>query len=101
MGKLGTCPTCDGRLSTNASRCPHCGETSLDDDRSYVLLRIEACSACGGSGTKDYVSPNSGWNCLACEGAGQFGVSQLTVTSVVTGERLFTEEVRHPYWKKD
>ena len=29
MGKLVTCATCGGSVSTNASSCPHCGEKSF------------------------------------------------------------------------
>lgn len=29
MGDLVNCPTCNGKVSTSAKACPHCGETNI------------------------------------------------------------------------
>lgn len=38
MAELLECPTCSGKVSSEAQACPHCGQpmTMLDDDDDYV-----------------------------------------------------------------
>lgn len=46
MGYLVYCPTCGGKMSNNASRCPHCGESYFFKQKKIQVT----CTACGGSG---------------------------------------------------
>ncbi len=48
MAQLLLCPSCGGKLSSNATVCPHCGETEF---YSYTYKTIrEECPHCHGSG---------------------------------------------------
>jgi hypothetical protein len=63
VGKLGHCPTCAGKVSTTAHRCPHCGECSFQAHR--FTLRTRPCEFCKGTGKQaeaDY--------CSSCHGHG-------------------------------
>lgn len=44
MGTLINCVTCNKQVSTNAKKCPHCGE------RDYHPMIEIKCSNCNGSG---------------------------------------------------
>lgn len=48
MTQLLLCPTCGGKISSNATVCPHCGETEF---YSYTYKTIyEECPHCHGTG---------------------------------------------------
>ena len=48
MGYLVYCPTCNGKMSSNAECCPHCGETHFYK-REHYSKKIQ-CYTCNGSG---------------------------------------------------
>jgi len=57
---LGKCPDCDGKVSTTATVCPHCGNTQFDVRTGRLVdvvcficngtPREKACGLCHGSG---------------------------------------------------
>ena len=54
MGYLVYCPTCNGKMSNNASTCPHCGERSF-----YKSIKESVkckCKVCNGLGYYEYYS---------------------------------------------
>lgn len=51
MGNLVYCPTCGGAISSNAYRCPRCGENDFTEYFTYYVEVHDHCSSCNGSGT--------------------------------------------------
>src|SRR5215213_2845447 len=84
MGYLVRCPTCPGTMSSNASSCPHCGETEFT--RFLHGQWKVTCRDCGGKkgqyheSTPSRYRPGSdelmggsprGWvSCIRCGGTG-------------------------------
>ena len=85
--KLGTCPTCGHRISTNARTCPNCGETEF---LFFLRFSSEPCSLC--------VDETGGFRrdrpivCEACNGSG------LQKFEVYLDKRT-NEEVKNFVWK--
>lgn len=51
MGYLVICPTCGGKMSVNADRCPHCGETEFFKyAASTRVVGSKSCKHCGATG---------------------------------------------------
>ena len=48
MAQLLICPTCGGKISSNATTCPHCGETEFF--RNVTETRFVECEHCNGTG---------------------------------------------------
>ncbi len=48
MATLVYCPTCNGVISSNATFCPHCGETVFT--KREIVRRRRKCSCCDGTG---------------------------------------------------
>ena len=46
MGYLVICPTCGGKMSVNADRCPHCGETIYFDEDMLTEDGALICPNC-------------------------------------------------------
>lgn len=59
MGYLVYCPTCGGKMSNQAERCPHCGETAFFIRRDRETYVEEPCS--GGCGGKWSRCDGRGW----------------------------------------
>lgn len=74
MGYLVYCPTCNGKMSSNAECCPHCGETHFYK-REHYSKKIQ-CDTCNGSGKiisyKDSV-------CVKCVGDEIVGVEARVI----------------------
>ena len=78
MAYLVICPTCGGKMSVNARRCPHCGET-------------------------DFFEPEMGWfsepcrykdfprYALGCEGKGFLCRTQITGSFGLSSQRLLRD----------
>jgi len=58
---LGKCPECDGKVSTTADACPHCGNVRFRVPTGKTFG--ERCNWCAGL--------SRGMSCIICKGTGQ------------------------------
>src|SRR5215210_2096030 len=93
MGHLVRCPTCSGSMSSNADRCPHCGETDfLKEVGPGERVTCYKCKGTGrvwlhtplkySSGSNEFVkgSGTSGWfDCQHCSGKGSYTLPPRTI----------------------
>ena len=82
------CPTCDGKVSSNASACPHCGETALvpPPESEFLWVTIRPCIFCDGKAYKK-VGFLSRLKCNYCSGTGRFLVyEEVIYGDLVDGE---------------
>jgi DnaJ-class molecular chaperone len=77
MAHLVYCPTCDGKMSSNAEKCPHCGETQFEKHYSNGY-KLGTCRECNGKGTTNSKKHVHGINreyptitCVVCKGSGK------------------------------
>ena len=96
---LGSCPTCHGKVSTNATSCPHCGESSFVSGRRTAHSGIIECCFCQGKRgdwRQDYVGGDRPgrpvWhNCSSCNGVGYLPVvAKKTYTETRTNTAVRT-----------
>ena len=77
MGTLVICPTCGGKMSSSAWRCPHCAETSFVE--TIYTNKYNRCGRCDGTGGEYGGLPGGvcGYKtCTACGGSGKLKITE-------------------------
>lgn len=60
MAQLLICPTCGGKISSNTTTCPHCGETEFF--QNVTETRFVECEHCSGTGIEFRIAYSSDYH---------------------------------------